>query len=153
MEDLHQLNEVIGPPGAHRAGAHRVLQRQIPADNPGNQLTQRGIRIGVSGTGQRNHRGELGITQSREGAAQATEHKREHQARPGVVRSQARQHKDTCPDYRPDTQCGQLERSQRALKRAFSFGVGLGKQHVHGLLRKEFGHQPVRLLTPQPARS
>ena len=40
-------DDVAGPPHRHRGGAKRVLEHQIPADDPGDELTERRVSIGV----------------------------------------------------------------------------------------------------------
>ena len=39
VKDVEQLDEVVGPAGADGAGAHGVLQREVPADDPGDQIS------------------------------------------------------------------------------------------------------------------
>src|SRR5271168_306532 len=44
--------------------AERILQHQVPADDPGHKLTQRRIAIGIGRTRNRNQRRELRIAQT-----------------------------------------------------------------------------------------
>ena len=81
VEDIQQFDEVVRPARRHRAGAHGVFERQVPADDPGEQFAQRGVRVGVGAAGQRNHGGEFGIAESGKRAAQAGQHERQHQPR------------------------------------------------------------------------
>jgi len=94
VKDVEQLDEVVGPAGADCAGSHGVFQREVPADDPGNQFAQRGVGVGVCGAGERDHGGKLRVTEAGEGAAQPAENEGEHQARTGVVRTQARHDED-----------------------------------------------------------
>ena len=71
VENIQQCDKVVRPPRRHRAGAHRVFQREVPADNPGNQLTQRRVSVSVGAAGQRNHGRELRIAQTCKRASQA----------------------------------------------------------------------------------
>ena len=43
LENLEKLDEVVRPARRNRAGTHGVFQRQVPADDPREQFTQRGI--------------------------------------------------------------------------------------------------------------
>src|SRR5580704_7929669 len=107
---------MVRPAGGQRAGAHGVFQRQIPADNPGKDLAECGVRVGVSAARQRNHGRELRIAQRGEGTTHAGEHEREHQAGPCVVRAQARQHENSRANHRANAQGRQLKRSESALQ-------------------------------------
>ena len=66
VENIQQLDEVIGPSGRNRAGAHRVFERQVPADDPGEDFAQRRIGIGVGAAGQRNHGRKFRIAERRQ---------------------------------------------------------------------------------------
>ena len=48
LENIEQLDEVVGPARGNRARAHGVFQREIPADDPGEQFPQGSVGIGVS---------------------------------------------------------------------------------------------------------
>ena len=82
VENIEQLDEVVRPAGRDRARAHGVFQRQVPADNPGEQFAQSGVSIGISAARERNHRGKFGVAEPGEGAADPGKHEGEHQARP-----------------------------------------------------------------------
>ena len=71
VEECAELDEVVGPTGGHGAGAHGVFQRQVPADDPGEDLAQRGVSVRVGAARQWNHGRKLGVAQRRERAAQA----------------------------------------------------------------------------------
>ncbi len=104
MENIQQLNKVIRPARRHGTGTHRIFQGQIPANNPGKNLAERGVGIGISAARQRNHGRKLRITKPRKGTAQARHHKRQHQRRPRIVRTQARQHENSRADNRAHAQ-------------------------------------------------
>src|SRR6185369_8267991 len=57
----------------------RVLDDQVPADNPGDQLAECRVRVGVSRTGDRNHRGEFGVTECRKPTNDRRDDERQHQ--------------------------------------------------------------------------
>ena len=71
MKDIQQFDEVIRPARRHRAGAHGVFERQVPADDPRQQFAQRRIGVGVSAARQRNHGRELRVAESGKGASQS----------------------------------------------------------------------------------
>jgi hypothetical protein len=76
VQDVQQFDEVVAPSRGHGAGAHGVFQRQVPTDDPGEQLAQRGVRVGVRAARQRNHGGEFRVAQAGKGAAQPGEDER-----------------------------------------------------------------------------
>ena len=67
-EDADEVLEVVRPAVGHRGRGHGVLEDQVPADDPGEQLAQGGVGVGVGGAGDRHHRGELGVAQRGEDA-------------------------------------------------------------------------------------
>ncbi len=66
----------------------RVLENEIPADNPRDQLTERCIRVGVRAACDGNHRSQLGVAESREPAHHGDQEERERNGRscPGASR-------------------------------------------------------------------
>ena len=67
-EVVQQAGEVARPADRDRRGAERVLEHQVPADDPGDELAERRVAVGVGGAGDRNRRGELRIAQAGERA-------------------------------------------------------------------------------------
>ena len=143
MQDVEQLDKVVGPAGRNRARAHGIFEGQVPADNPGEDLAQGGIGIGVGAARQRNHGGEFRIAQCREGATQSGKNEGKHQGRAGVVRSQARHHKNAGADDRAHPERSQLEGSERALQTVFAAFLGLIEQRVQRLFRQQIRHACV----------
>ena len=115
---LEQLLHVAAPADGHGHRADRVLEDEVPADDPGEQLAHRRVGVGVGAAGDRNHRGELGVAQRREPAGQAGEQIRHHDRRPGLVgRGGAGEHEDAGADDRADAQQRQVPRRQAAPER------------------------------------
>ncbi len=82
---LEQLEQVVRPADGHGRRADRVLDDQVPANDPGDELAEGrvGIRVGAAGDG--NHARQLGIAESGQTAAEPGEKERDNQRRPGVV--------------------------------------------------------------------
>ena len=116
VEYVEQLYKVIGPAGRYRAGPHGVFQRQIPADDPGEEFAHRRIGIRIGAARQWDHRGKLGVTQGGEGASEPGEDEGQHQPGSGVVRAQSGQDEDAGPDHGAHSQGGQLDHAQGALQ-------------------------------------
>ena len=71
MQLLQQAHEIAGPAGSNGSGTEGVFEYQVPADDPGDQLAEGGIAIGVSGPGDGNNGGELRIAKPGKGAGDA----------------------------------------------------------------------------------
>ena len=52
-ELVEQRDEVARPADRHRRRPERVFEDQVPADDPGDELAERGVGVGVSGPGDR----------------------------------------------------------------------------------------------------
>jgi hypothetical protein len=83
-EMADQLAEIPGPSDGHADVAHRVFHDQVPPDDPGDELAQRSVGVGVGGARDRYHRRELGVAQRREAAGDRREQEREHDRRAGA---------------------------------------------------------------------
>ena len=80
-EALH----VARPRRGGRRDADPVFEDQIPADDPGDELAQRRIRVGIRAARDRHHRREFRITQRDEDAGQPGQReRRQHAAGPAA---------------------------------------------------------------------
>ena len=61
MKNIEQLNKVVRPAGRDGARSHRVLERQVPTDNPSEYFTQCRVSVGIGTPRQGNHCGELRV--------------------------------------------------------------------------------------------
>ncbi len=131
--------QITRPSDRDRRGGDRILQDQVPADDPAHQLAHRRVGIRVGAAGYRNHRGELRVAQRRHRAGEPGNHERGGNSRSRQPRRRdAGEHEDAGADDRSDSQRGQIERSQRALEPAFVKG-GVLQQHRNGLAMKQLG--------------
>ena len=76
--------KVGGKTNGHRHIGHRILQNQVPADDPGKDLAQGRISVGVGAARYWNHRSQLGVTERRETARNGHQDERERDAWPGA---------------------------------------------------------------------
>ena len=81
-ESGQERREVAAPGDRHRDVADRVFEDQIPADDPGDQLAERRIRIGVGAARLRNHRRQLRVAEAGQRADGAEQQERETSAGP-----------------------------------------------------------------------
>ena len=73
-DEFERLVEILAPRNRHGRSTHGILEDQVPADDPGDELAHRGVRIGVRAAGDRDHRGEFGVAKPGEGTANACHH-------------------------------------------------------------------------------
>src|SRR5258708_17069569 len=131
---LHECPQRAAPAAGYGWGAKRVFQNQIPADDPGNQLAERGIAISIGGTGDGNHRSEFRITEAGEHATSPCKYIREHDGWAGIKRRcRTSQHKNARADNGRDPQGDQVYRSQRALETVLSGVARFLHQYVERL--------------------
>ena len=65
-EVAQQAHEVARPADRDGRRAERVLEDQVPADDPGDELARRRVGVGVGAARDRDHRRELGVAEARE---------------------------------------------------------------------------------------
>src|SRR5215208_5379252 len=70
-ELMQQRDETAGPADRDRRRAERVLEDQVPADDPGDELAERRVGVGIGGTGDRHGGGKFGIAQRGQHAGQS----------------------------------------------------------------------------------
>ncbi len=84
MEVKQVVEQVVHVGRESHRHAHigeRVLEDQIPADDPGEDFAQRGVGIGVGAAGDGDHGGQLGVTDGRESACDRHQHERQRDGR------------------------------------------------------------------------
>ena len=127
-----------GPSHGHGRGAEEVFENQIPANDPGDELAQGGIRIRVRAPRDRDHRRELGVAQPREQTGEPGRDEGQHDggARIGGGGLPS-QHEDTGADDGPDAEHDQVRGGEHAVQPFLARfpRVGLGLQHRDALNR------------------
>ena len=124
-----QRVEVAAPRDRDGDVADRVLEDQVPPDDPGDELAERRVRVRVRAARLRNHRRQLGVAQRGEPAHDAEQNERDDQRRAGAVanhhavrqnlagRGRADRREDSGADHRADREHDQVARAQRPLQR------------------------------------
>ena len=133
-ELVEQAGEIARPTGCHRRRGDAVLQHHVPADEPGHQLTQRGVRVGIGAAGDRDQRGEFGVAQRGEAAADRREDEGDQHRRTGVFRGGLAGHdEDAGADDGADAEGRDAPWSERAAQgRAVAGVVGVGEVGLAG---------------------
>ena len=140
-EVLEERDHVSRPAHRDGGGGEEVLQNQVPADDPGEELAQRRVAVGVGGAGDRDHGGEFGVAQSGEGAGGTGEDEGDHDPRAGVVGGGLpRQHEDARADDRADAEQDQVDRPEHALEAVIRGELGLKRGHI---LATEEAHEKL----------
>ena len=98
-EPLHHAIEVAGPSQRRPLRARGIFQNEIPADDPGENLAERHISIGVGAPRDGNERRKLRVAERDKGAGEPRQHEGDHDAGPGVIRRRrAGQHENAGAD-------------------------------------------------------
>jgi len=127
-ETVQQRAEVVAPGNRDGHIADRVLEDQVPADDPGDELAQRRVRVRICAARLGNHRCQLGVTQAGECAAHTQQQEGEDQRRPGPAADEvaggivlaggrgADGAEDPRPDHGADPQHNQVAGAKRAFQ-------------------------------------
>ena len=99
---VEQLVEVRAPADGDGGDRHAALEDQVPADDPGRQLAERGVVVGVGAAGHRDGGGQLREGRRREHAGHAGEDEGEHDRRPRGRDRLADDHEDAGADDRAE---------------------------------------------------
>ena len=81
-ERIEERHDMRGKSHAHGHVGDSIFEDQIPADNPGDKLAHRCVRVCVRAAGDRNHGFQLRVTERRETAH--NRHEREGQSNGGT---------------------------------------------------------------------
>ena len=114
-EPVEDALEVTAPADGHGHGAHRVLEDQVPADHPGDDLAQGRVGVGVGAARDGDHGRELRVAEGGEGAGQPRQDVGHADGGAGLVGGGgARQHEDARPDDGADAEQGEVEGAEAA---------------------------------------
>ena len=104
-EPIEHAIGIFAPGDRDRRRADRVFENQIPADDPCDQLAHRGVGISIGAARDRNHRRELGVTQTGKCAADSGDDEGEHDRWTRAIRNcGGRSHEQTRADNRADAE-------------------------------------------------
>src|ERR1700676_946793 len=73
---IKQVDNVLGETHADGHVANRVFEDEIPTNDPGDEFAHGGVRVGIGAARDRNHGGELRITDGCETADNAHQNER-----------------------------------------------------------------------------
>jgi hypothetical protein len=151
VESLQERVEVVPPRDRDGDVADRVLEDEIPADDPRHQLSHRRVGVGVGAAGLWDHRGQLRVAERGQRAGAAEEEEREDERRTravadhGAIRADlprrrgADRAEDPGADDGADRQHDQVARAQHALERVLA---AVGNQVRDGLPPEQLIHCP-----------
>ena len=107
---------VARPADRDRADDQAIFEDQRPADDPGDQLAEHDVAVGVGAARRRIHRRHLGISERREGADHARDGEAEDDRRAGLGGADAGQGQDARADDRADAERDQVRPGERLVK-------------------------------------
>jgi hypothetical protein len=109
---VQELFDVAAP--ADRRHREAVLDQQVPADDPGDDLAERRVGVRVRRARDRDGRGQLGVAERREDAGDRGEDEAEDDRRPGVADRLADDDEDAGADDPADAEGGEVHGADRA---------------------------------------
>ena len=116
---IQQTDRVARPSHRDHRGGECIFEQQQRAHDPRAEFADRGVRIGVGGAGDRQHRSELGVTEAGEGADDARDDERQHDRGARIQRGGgAGADEDAGADDAADAEENEVNRSERALELA-----------------------------------
>ena len=153
MPEVVQQHHGVGAPAlGHHARPEQQFQQQVPADDPGDHLAQAGVGERVRRPGDRDRRGELGVAERGQPAADGRHHEAQHDGRPGHGRrGPPGQREDTGPDDDADAEDREVQRGQILLELILRL-IGIGNrlldtlcaQNSHGVRHLRSHRSPHR---------
>ena len=130
-----QSDGISGPSYGHGRGAEGVLEDEIPADDPGDELTHCRIRVSVGAAGDGDHARQLGVAKTGKSAGDSGEDHRESKRRAGVLGCDVTgELEDSCSDDGSDAESDESQRSQLPTQRP---RASLGQQRSEVLPNEE----------------
>ena len=149
-EDRQDVLEVLRPAVGDGHRRHGILQDQVPPDDPGEQLAQRGVGICIGRARHGNHRREFRIAERREDAGDARRHKRHYQRGTGaVVGGLTGENEDAGADHGAHPEGGELIGPQDAPQAVLALHLleeeaqGLGCEEGIGQAHLRCGRAPA----------
>jgi len=136
-EPVEHAIEVFAPGDGDRRRAHGIFQNQIPTDDPGNELAHGGVGIGVGAPCDGDHRGELGVTKTGKGTADASDNEGEHDRRTRAISNRGRgADEQTRTNDRADAERDQVHRPEGAFQAVLADLLCFGHQLVERFSRE-----------------
>ena len=87
---LEQILEIRGESDRHGHVGDGVLENEVPADDPGDQLAEDGVRVCIRAAGDGNHRCKFRIAEAGETARHGYQQEGDCDGRPGARASELR---------------------------------------------------------------
>ena len=151
---VEERDDVARPADADGRRADQVFEDEVPADDPGDELAHRRVRVRVRAARDGDHRRHLGVAEARERRGDARDDEGERDRRPGVGRGGASgEHEDAGADDGADAEHDQVERRERALHAVVGLGVAAQLvDRLGGKKRVRDAHRRPSLTPAAPAR-
>ncbi len=130
-EIAKQADDIARPADRDDRCGKPIFEQQQRAHDPGRELTNRGVAIGIGRPGNGESRRQFGVAQPGERADKARDQKRDQHGRAGMERGGvAGAHEDASPDDAANAQENEVPGTKRAFELA---GLCLSLYLLHGL--------------------
>ena len=144
---VEELAEVAAPADGHGRDGDAVLEDQVPADDPGDELAHRRVGVRVRAARDRDRGGHLRVGEGGEGAGHAGEDEGQDDRRARAADRLAEDDEDPGADDGAEPQRREVEQAHHPLERLPAL-LCLGDQRVGGLRGEEprtvrDGHAPI----------
>ncbi len=107
MFHTEKILEVTGPAIGDGGGANGVFENEVPADDPGDNLAQGSVGIGIGRSGDGGHGGEFGVAEAGKDAGDAGDDEGQHEGGAGDLTGDlAGVDEDASANRATDAQCG-----------------------------------------------
>src|SRR5262249_53318177 len=134
VEVVEERYESSGPADRYGCGADRVLENEIPTDDPGDKLAHRGERIGIGAASDGNHGGEFAVAKAGESAADRGENERNGKSWASLSCSgDAGESEDASADDGSNAQSNELIGAKGTLQGALAGFFGFAEQKIEWL--------------------
>ena len=116
-DEFENAVEILAPGDGDRRGPDCVFEHQVPADDPGDEFTHRGVPVRVRAACDRDHRRELCVAEAGKQTADCRHQECQCHGRPrSLCDGGRRPHEETGADDRADPERHELPSPERALQ-------------------------------------
>ncbi len=152
-ELLEEAVEVSRPAGGNGGGAERVFEAEVPADDPGDELAEGGVAVGVCGAGDGDDGSELRVAEAGKSAGKTGDDEAQGHCGARVQRGcLTGEHEDASTDDCANAERDEIEGSERAFESVLALLCRFLREHRHGFNAKQLGHErevPPRRCVPE----
>ncbi|MNV36210.1 hypothetical protein D3C71_1276790 [compost metagenome] len=99
VEAIKQSLKISGPAAGDRRRSYAIFQHKVPAEHPGQKLSECHIAVGVGTPRHRNAGSEFRVAESGQGTGQSGDNEREYERRSSVLGGGHTRHDENAGPY------------------------------------------------------